>query len=132
MAITVSIDFKGAKSLDAAFRALTGPKQKKATRKGLRAGAKLIADRARELVPQPTGKLRRTIKVRAARRSRSSIGVNVVAGDEETFAGIEYETANQPPQPFFRPAFDQLESQASELVREEIGIEVEKIWRAKQ
>ncbi len=131
MAITVDIDFKGAASLDRAFRDLSGPKQKKATRKGLRAGAKVIADRARELVPTLSEKLLRTIKVRAAKRSRSSMGVNVVAGDKETFAGVEFGTANQPPQPFFRPAFDQLEGQAAELVREEIGIEVEKIWRAK-
>ncbi len=142
MAIGVSIDFRGDAGLQSAFNALTGPKQKKATRKGLRAGAKLMADRARQLVPvgkkgtdaHKAGTLRKSIKVRAIKRTRRFAGMVVTTGGaraKDEFYGVwtEYGTAKQPPQPFLRPAFDSLKDQAAELSRKEIGTAVERIWR---
>ncbi len=139
MAIGVDIDFKGDKALQSAFNALTGPKQKKAARKGLRAGAKLIADRARQNArfSKRTGKLLKSIKVKAAKRSRSGMGVIVTTGDDgnlftgETYYGgmVEYGTAKMHARPFLRPAFDTLKDQAAEISRKEIGRAVERIWR---
>ena len=136
MAFSVDIDFKGDVGLQRAFNELTGPKQKKAVRKGLRAGAKPIAERARQLVPRDKGKLRKSIKVKAEKRSRSGLGVIVTSGDDgnlftgDTYYGgmVEYGTTKMRARPFFRPAFDSLKDRAAEVARKEIGIAVEAIW----
>lgn len=47
-------------------------------RKGLRAGAKLLQRHAKTLAPVLSGQLKRSIKVRAGRRSRLKQTVNVV------------------------------------------------------
>lgn len=64
--------------------------QRKITRKVLRFGAKMVAAEVRKRVPVGEGLLKSSIVVRAARRSRKSIGVDVTTGTESAFRGSAY------------------------------------------
>lgn len=88
---------------------------KKRVRTAMRQGLKLIQAEAKARAPVDTGRLRRAIKVRAAKRKKQTkgivrINVQVGAGDfqGETFyaAIIEYGSSTRPPHPFMAPAFD--------------------------
>lgn len=59
----LEVSVKGLDQLDKALRELPEKLQRNVARAGLRAGAKVIADEARRLVPVKSGKLRDTIRV---------------------------------------------------------------------
>lgn len=67
----------GDEKVQAVFRALKGKAGKKAQRKGLRAGGKVIARELRSTSPQLTGAMKKSIRVRAAKRRGKGIGINV-------------------------------------------------------
>ncbi len=71
------VRFEGATELEAAFNALALGAQKKVFRPALRAGGKVILTAVKARVPRKTGNLRRSLKLRASRRSRKRIGVAV-------------------------------------------------------
>ena len=116
----------GDKELDKVF-ALFEPKlRKKIARKAVRKAAKPVRDTAVARVPvrprgthpkdRPPGNLKRSIKVRALKRSRRNkhtVGVQVVTGEGffkgETFYGafIEFGTKRITKKPFMRPAHDE-------------------------
>jgi len=70
---------------------------KKALRTGIRNGAKIIAEEAKRLAPVDTGRVRDSIKVRAATklRRKTAVGVRIIAGDGwftgEAFYGYFWE-----------------------------------------
>lgn len=68
----------GDKALTRSLDDLSNKIQKQYMRKSLRAGTKLVADIVRRNTPVLTGRLRRGIKVRAGKRSRSRIGYFVL------------------------------------------------------
>lgn len=87
-----TIELVGDRELIRKLRHLETVVARKAIRKGLRAGAKIITAEARRQAPVgESRKLRRAIKTRAAKRSRRYIGVvtQLGAGDfmGETFYG---------------------------------------------
>jgi len=98
MAKGLTVQTDGFEHIQKLLRQLPPILQKGALRKGIRAGAKIIAEEARRRVPVDTGALRKSIKVRAATRLRkkTAVGVRVVAGEGDykgdTFYGsfIEY------------------------------------------
>jgi len=73
MRVTVS----GDKELIALLEKTKTTTAKAAIRKGSRAGSKVVLAQAREEVPQRTGQLRSSLKVRALPRSRRFIGTQV-------------------------------------------------------
>jgi HK97 gp10 family phage protein len=81
---------EGGAALARKLKAL-GPKiAKKVCRKALRAGAKIILQEAKNRVPVRTGKLKKSLKVRAQKRKRKdSIGVTVQTNDGN-FTGETY------------------------------------------
>lgn len=89
------------------FEALPGKIQKKIGRKVLRAGAKIVADKAKILAPVDTGALRRSIKVRAMKRSRTRIGYIAFSNVRYAFA-VEYGRPRKgvPGNPFMTVASD--------------------------
>jgi len=111
-----------------------------AFRKGLRTGAKRIAKDARPLAPvhqgpypahrkdRKPGTLKKSIKVRAMKRSRKGVGIRV----SDYYAGIayygafqEYGTKRQKAKPYLRPAFDKNKAAAVNDLKQEIKTAVE-------
>ena len=112
----------------------------KAFRKGLRTGAKRIAADARPLAPvhqgpyppnrkdRKPGTLKKSIKVRAMKRSRKGVGIRV----SDYYSGIayygafqEYGTKHQKATPYLRPAFDKNKNAAVNDLKGEIKTAVE-------
>jgi hypothetical protein len=77
---------------------------KKIFRKGLRAGAQVIARKVKQTFPRKTGKAAKSAKVKAIKRSRKKIGVRVALYAASTSGkggfpypmGLEAGTKNQP------------------------------------
>lgn len=117
MAATITLT--GDKRLDRAFAALERKAQKQLLAPIVRQAAKEIADSAKQHAPKDTGALIRGIKVRAAKRSRTTAHLvrNVVtilpsitdpdySEGLDTFypTAVELGTKHAPAQPFLRPA----------------------------
>ena len=87
---TPVIDFKllGIKELEAKFRRLPDRVQKKILRPSMRAGAKEVQQAAKAAVPKDTGRLRRSLILKAIKRSRNRIGF-VVRTKGREFFGID-------------------------------------------
>lgn len=117
MAATITLT--GDKRLDRAFAQLERKTQKQLLRPIVRAAAKQIADSAKQYAPKDKGALVRGIKVRAAKRSRTTAHLvqNVVTilpsiTDPDYTEGldtfypnaVELGTEHAPAQPFLRPA----------------------------
>ena len=88
---------------------------------GLREGADLIAERAKERVPVETGHLRDAIHVSDA--SGFGAGFTVLAGDTEAFYGhlVEFGTVHSSAEPFLVPALEESKDQVAERVSEALG-----------
>ena len=67
----------GVKELDRQFQKLPQNVQRKMLRSSFRSSAKLVARKAKNKTPVLRGDLRRGIKVRAGKRSRNSVSINV-------------------------------------------------------
>ena len=108
----------GHKELDLKLSIVEPAVQKKVARKGLREAGKIIQNAAKQKLSQNnnvnTGELRKGIRVRAMKRSRSKIGIQVAttersegkAIDGKRFGGAQIETGTKHirAQPFLRPA----------------------------
>ena len=129
----VDVRFFGGAQLQRALERLPLGIQRKAVRKGLRVGAKRIQSKAKQLAPKDTGTLRRSIKVRARKRSRREIGILVLALDNIGAAKVELGTDRQAPTPYLRPAADSEQAKAIEAIanaiREQIDVELAKVPR---
>lgn len=78
--LAVNVEALGSREVVEALKRQSKKTQKATIRRALRAGAKTLAERARELAPVDSGALRRSIKVRARKRSRRYIGSLVLIG----------------------------------------------------
>lgn len=103
----------GDKELDKLLKDLAPAVAKKILRKALRPAMKPLHKEAKTKAPVLEGDLKRSIKLRAAPRSRSHVGIDVVVskkdwkGDSNFHASfIELGTKDITPEPFLRPAFD--------------------------
>lgn len=92
--MTGEVNVKGLKELGTALQGLPDKLQRNVMRAALRAGAKLVADQARESVPVDSGALRRSVKV-GTRVQRGVVQANVKAGDKEAWYArfVEFGTA---------------------------------------
>ena len=123
----VQLDLIGDEAVQRKFKALEGKLQKKFARKSMRKAAKVIQKEAKARVPTgKTGMLKKNIKVRSAKRSRSRIGINVVVGEGwytgEQFYGafVELGTSKQPARPFMRPALEDKRDEARRVLVDEL------------
>lgn len=80
MSQTITFVLHGGVELERAMRELPPRTAKKVVNQALRAGAKLALQGAKQLVPVDTGRLQRSLRVRALPRSRRSFGVAVTTG----------------------------------------------------
>ncbi len=89
MARSNDLDILGEKEIRRAFKTLPAALAKKAVRRALRKGMKVVKAKVKEYVPRDTGQLEGAIKVKAAKRSRLAFGVNVEIGEDD-FVGESF------------------------------------------
>lgn len=97
MAIGASFQLTGDKALDAKFKSLAIGLQKKILREALRPAAKEILDEAVRRAPKRSGALAKSLKVKAAKRSRKTkdrVSFNVITAQgwfkgETFYAGFQ-------------------------------------------
>lgn len=90
----VDISVYGVKEIQQALSNLAHKDAKKAMRKGLKAGAKLIQQQAKANAPQKTGALKRSLKARVG-RSRGDSVVVIVGSGKKWFVGDTFYAAFQ-------------------------------------
>ena len=146
----------GLSELDKLLKELPARIEGNIMRGAMRAGAKVFADRAKQMVPVKSGQLRDSIKV-STRSKRGRVSATVRAGGKKAFyahmvefgtarhfikprkrkslffAGIAREVVDHPgasPKPFMRPALDggQVEAvnAAADYIRKRLAKEVVK------
>lgn len=138
----------GIPELDAKLRTIEQRLAKKIYRRSVRKAAKPVLDTARSLAPVESGDLKRSLKIRAMKRSRRNkhqVGVQVVTG-KEWFKGDQFYAAfiefgapghkffgkgEAPlePKPFLRPAADANKSKVADVFRAEMRRELEEAAR---
>lgn len=102
----------GIKSIDQALAKLEPKVKKKMVKRAMRPAMKPILKAAKSNAPVDTGATKRAIKIRAAKRSRTTMGIDVRIGEgdykgEQYYAAfVEYGTSKMEPKPFLRPAYD--------------------------
>lgn len=133
----------GDKELDRKLQVLEPRVQKKVARKGLRSAGKLIQQHAKANLSRNsnvnTGELQKGIKVRAAKRSRSSIGIVIATTERRKaspkgnrFGGAQLETGTKfvTAKPFLRPAAYDREDQIKKLITDSISDAIDDLARA--
>lgn len=80
---------EGADKVIRKLKNLENKVQNKITRKALRAGAKVIQKAEKAKAPVDSGRLKRSIKVRAMKRKKGRIGVNVIMRASD-FSGVKF------------------------------------------
>jgi HK97 gp10 family phage protein len=114
---------------------------RKVIKQSTRAAGKIVHARVKADAPVRSGALRKSIKLRALRRSRSAQGVRIITGDRKTLgiaagatgyypAAIEYGTRRTPARPFIRPAFEITKGAASMTLRRELAEGIEREARS--
>ena len=83
------VDLKGEEELFKKLRTLRKTMQKKIVRQAQRPAFKIVEQTAKAIVPVETGRLRRSIKTRAVKRSRKRFGV-MVRTDVPYAAPVEF------------------------------------------
>ncbi|MEX1040191.1 MAG: HK97-gp10 family putative phage morphogenesis protein [Pirellulaceae bacterium] len=122
MAKKAKLMVTGDKEIDAILTGLPARIQKAAMRKTMRPAMKIIEKEAKRLAPVETGDLKKSIKVKAMKRSRKHIGIHVIVsdgffkGDQFYAAFHEFGTKRQDAEPFMRPAFDNKGKEARDKV----------------
>lgn len=132
MADGVDISLVGDKKLQRKFKQLVGTVQKKIARKAMRAGAKIIQQDAKKRVKTKSGRLKKSIKVKAIKRSRRAIGFLVRTGTRKELqvdensqyyypAALEYGHGGVRAFPYLRPALDNNADKALKKIGEVIA-----------
>ena len=117
MAQAFDISLIGDRELQQQFKALPLAVQRKLLRQSFRQALRPVLTAARAAAPRLTGRLARTLRLRALRRRRGQLGMMVISGTRESLnipadhpsyypAHVELGTNRMPAQPYLRPAFD--------------------------
>lgn len=133
MALRQSFEFE---NVDVWLRKISklrkGRELRKIIRQTLRSAARPVLATAKAFVPEDTGALRRSLKIRAAKKSRRGIGVVVRPGSRKELgikadapgyypAHIELGTKYVPESAYLRDAFDAKSDQALETIIQGVG-----------
>lgn len=92
---------------------------------GLEKAMEQVADRARNLVPVDTGKLKATIRVRRL-KDETVLNVRTYAGNRDKGGAfyahmVEYGTVKMAKKPFLRPALDSVKGNVISIITSEGG-----------
>ncbi|MWT61188.1 hypothetical protein GP939_24940 [Escherichia coli] len=132
--IETSLDFSGLNDIAKDLEALSRAENNKVLRDATRAGAEVLKEEVIARAPVRTGKLKKNVVVltrKSRRRGEISSGVHIRGVNPRTgnsdntmkanprnafyWRFVEMGTANMPPHPFIRPAFDVRQEQATEF-----------------
>ena len=114
----------GLREIDVRLQRLAPKVKKKIMRKAMRQSMKPILQQAKANAPVATGATKKAIKIKAAKRSRKSIGIDVRIG-EDTYKGDQYYASfiefgapkrKLPPRPFIKPAYESKKDEVKKLV----------------
>ena len=133
----------GARETIAALGLMETALEKKVLRTAMREAARPILEHAKAHAPVRTGLARRSLKIRAIKRTRKgNVGVVVQTrdgdfkGDAFYVSFYEYGSSHQPARPFMRGAFDTQKGQALLIAQREIDAGIQKgasgIWKGKK
>lgn len=116
----------GIPEIDKALAELERKAQRKIVSSAMRKAMKIVQAEAKNNAPVDTGELKKSIKVRAGKRRRGAITIDVRTQDpnhKEKF--LEFGTVKMAARPFMRPAYDTKGEQAKKQAIAEIleGIE---------
>ena len=127
----VGLSITGIKKIDRKLKKLDKEvtQSKKVLRRALREGTKIIQREAQARCPTDEGDLKKSLKVRAGKRSRKHIRYVVISRSEDltpfysafvefghfAFGGSEYIA----PQPFLRPAYDAKKKVAADFIKQQ-------------
>ena len=144
----VTVDIEGLKGVEDALAGAGPELAKRAMRKALRAGGKVLLEAARNRAPVLTkatpkripGALRDSLTMKVQLSPKQESGV-VHVGSQYKGGGhnspavygkwVEFGSVHNPqPQPFMRPAFDSASKDAEEAFTEVMRAEVEKLGKA--
>lgn len=131
MAISVDIQLLGAPELQGKFKLLPLKIQKRILRSGMRSAGKLVRDEARRLVPVDTGRLKKSLKVRAAPGKRGSFGIRIMTGERSELgidpdarsyypAAVEFGTRDRPAHSYLRAAADAKREEVFSIMRQSV------------
>ena len=121
-----SFTIEGDKQLTRALKGLEPKVGKKLVKKAMRPAMRIVQAKAKQEAPVLTGATKKAIKVRAAKKSRRSFGIDVrigkgdYKGDEYYASFVEYGTSKMEPRPFMRPAYASEAEPAKEKARTEL------------
>ena len=111
----LTAEVRGGFEIAAVLKNLPPDVERKLTNQALRAGARVIRNRARQLVPVKSGLTKKAIVVRSADRRSKARGAQIVVGVLRNRANIgrflELGTVRQNAQPFLRPAVDETKTE---------------------
>jgi len=108
--------------------------KKRVLKKALREEAKETSKAAKALVPVDQGNLKKSIKVKALKRSRKRIGAQVVAGvnlNNAQAIAVEYGTSKRKAQPYLRPAYESREDRAVKNITDKVQEGITKLMTAR-
>ena len=120
---------EGLRELGNALKELDGRVQKRIARSATAAGARVIANDAKQRVPVDKGTVKknlRTANLKPNQRGLQETAVGVrVKGKTDTSAFhwrfLEFGTAKMAPKPFLRPAFEAKKGEAAQRIKEQLA-----------
>jgi HK97 gp10 family phage protein len=96
MSRKLTVVLTGDKELNAKLAALTGKQAKEAIRKAARPALQVTLQAARSLAPIRSGSLRRSLKIRTIRRSRTRVGMRLTTSKSDNqYSGKTFYAAFQ-------------------------------------
>jgi HK97 gp10 family phage protein len=121
------IKMTGGPELERALRELGGNIAGRLGGNAVRAGARVIANEAKQRVPVRTGALRKSIRVFTERADRGGTVRQAWVGTRLFYSWfVEFGTSKQPPQPFLRPARDEGAQKAVDKIVENLSAGIER------
>lgn len=124
----------GDRKVDKALARLDAKIAKKALRKSARESMKIVKAQAVANAPVgETGNLKKSIKVRSGKRSRSSISSQVITDKDKAYYSpmVEFGTQHQPANGFLRRAYDSKQDEARAKAIDQIKAEIKAAGKAK-
>jgi HK97 gp10 family phage protein len=111
----------------ARLQALPDAVERRLLSRALREGGKVVLPVARSLTPVRSGRLRRSLKLRAMRRKKGRVGVLIFTGTREELqisgkdpyyypTAVELGTSKRRARPYLRPALFRTREQATEVI----------------
>ncbi len=119
---------KGAGELAKVLSRFDKKLQAKTLRQAVRKAAKGMAKEVKSRAPVLSGRVKASVKVRAGKRKKNEISVNVevTGGHPDAIIGfVEYGRQGQDPNPFMRTSFESGKSEARRSIEDDVRAGIE-------